>query len=73
MDSSNPDFVKMAESFGAVAYRATNREELQYALNKMLEENELPVLVDACVAQEENCYPMVPAGAALNEMIEEDA
>ena len=73
LDSSNPDFVKMAESFGAVAYRATNREELQYALNKMLEENELPVLVDACVAQEENCYPMVPAGAALNEMIEEDA
>lgn len=71
LESSNPDFVKYAESFGAVAYRATNHEELDDAMQKMLEENELPVLVDVCVSKEENCYPMVPAGAALNEMIEE--
>ena len=71
LESSNPDVVKYAESFGAVAYRATNHEELDDAMQKMLEENELPVLVDVCVSKEENCYPMVPAGAALNEMIEE--
>ena len=38
----------------------------------MMEENELPVLVDVMVAKEENCYPMVPAGAALHEMVEGD-
>lgn len=70
--SSNPDFVKFAESFGAVAYRATNSEELDDVLQKMLEEKELPVVLDVHVDQEENCYPMVPAGAAINEMVEED-
>ena len=72
LESSNPDFVKLAESCGVVAYQATNREELKTAMEKMLEVNDRPVFIDVRVAPEENCYPMVPAGAALNEMVEED-
>jgi acetolactate synthase-1/2/3 large subunit len=68
--SSNPDFVKMAESFGAIGYRAKTRAELDEALCKMMEEKNLPVVVDVWVSQEENVYPMVPAGAAIFEMIE---
>ena len=48
------------------------REELDDALQKALDEHELPVVIDACVDKEENCYPMVPAGAALFEMVEGD-
>lgn len=68
----NPDFVKLAESYGARAYRVTNREELQKAMSAMMEEKELPVLLDVHVEREENVYPMVPAGAAIYEMIEGD-
>jgi acetolactate synthase-1/2/3 large subunit len=67
---SNPDFVKMAESYGAIGYRAKSRAELDEALTKMLAEKTLPVVVDVWVAPEENVYPMVPAGAAIFEMIE---
>jgi acetolactate synthase-1/2/3 large subunit len=70
--SSNPDFVKFAESFGAKGFRTTTHDEMRTAFRAMMEENELPVLVDVMVAKEENCYPMVPAGAALHEMVEGD-
>ncbi|MGH7495541.1 MAG: biosynthetic-type acetolactate synthase large subunit [bacterium] len=70
--SSNPDFVKMAECYGAIGYRAKTRDELEVALAKMMAEKELPVLVDVWVDQKENVYPMVPAGAAIFEMIEGD-
>lgn len=70
--SSNPDFVKMAECYGAIGYRAKTRAELDVALARMMEEKELPVLVDVWVDPEENVYPMVPAGAAIFEMIEGD-
>ena len=68
--SSNPDFVKMAECYGAIGYRARNRAELDEAFTKMMEEKQLPVVVDVWVEKEENVYPMVPAGAAIFEMIE---
>ena len=73
MAGSSPDFVKFAESFGAVAYRATTHQEMHSVFEKMMRENELPVVVDVRVNKEENCYPMVPAGAALHEMVEEDS
>ena len=72
LGSSNPDFVMLAKSFGAIAYRAETHTEMNEAFRLMLEEKELPVLVDVVVDREENCYPMVPAGAALHEMVEED-
>lgn len=70
LGASNPDFVKLAEAYGAVGYRATNIKELKNALSKMMTENEKPALVDVAVNREENVYPMVPAGAAVYEMIE---
>ena len=68
----NPDFVKLAESYGAVGLRATTPSEMYDMLDKAMEINDRPVVMDFIVEAEENCYPMVPSGAALNEMVEGD-
>lgn len=70
--SNNPDFVKLAESYGAVGLRADTPAEMYNVLKKAMEINDKPVLMDLRVVEEENCYPMVPSGAALNEMVESD-
>jgi acetolactate synthase-1/2/3 large subunit len=69
---NNPDFVKMAEAYGAVGMRATNPSEMQDVLKKAMAIKDGPVLMDFSVVETENCYPMVPSGAALNEMVESD-
>jgi acetolactate synthase I/II/III large subunit len=69
---NNPDFVKLAEAYGAIGFRATNIKELKDALNKVMTVKDKPALVDVAVKREENVYPMVPAGAAIHEMIEGD-
>ena len=63
-----PDFVKLAESFGAVGLRASKPEELDDVIMEMIETDN-SVICDISVAQEENCFPMIPSGAAHNEMI----
>ncbi len=63
-----PDFVKLAEAYGAVGLRATKPEEVEPTLKKALEINNL-VLVDIHIAPEEGVFPMVPAGRATTEMI----
>ncbi len=63
-----PDFVKLAEAYGAVGLRATKPEEVEPILKKALETNSL-VLVDIHIAPEEGVFPMVPAGRATTEMI----
>ncbi len=70
LKQGNPDFVKLAESYGAVGMRATKPDEVVPTLKKAMEINDRPVVMDFVVKEEENCYPMVPAGAALFEMIE---
>ncbi|MEX0648254.1 MAG: biosynthetic-type acetolactate synthase large subunit [Balneolaceae bacterium] len=70
--ANNPDFVKMAEAYGAVGMRATNPKEMQEVLDKAMKIKDGPVLMDFRVVEDENCYPMVPSGAALNEMVESD-
>lgn len=70
--SNNPDFVKMAECYGATGLRAETPAEMEDALKKAMKINDGPVLMDFRVVAEENCYPMVPSGAALNEMVESD-
>lgn len=70
--SNNPDFVKLAESYGAVGMRATNPKEMKEVLDKAMKIKDGPVLMDFHVVKEENCYPMVPSGAALFEMVESD-
>ncbi len=64
-----PDFVKVAEAFGAKGIRVNKKSEVKPAIEKAIEEKKLPVVIDFRVEPEENVFPMVPAGASLNQMI----
>jgi len=66
--SCAPDFVKLAEAYGATGLRATKPEEVVPTLEKAFA-TPGPVMVDMRVSPEENVYPMVPAGASLKKMI----
>lgn len=66
--SGQPDFVKLAEAYGAVGLRATKAEEVVPVLKEAIATPK-PVIIDFRVYREEGVYPMVPAGAALTEMI----
>ncbi|MEN0072984.1 MAG: acetolactate synthase 3 large subunit [Paracraurococcus sp.] len=63
-----PDFVKLAESFHAHGIRVTRAEDLDAGIREMLA-HPGPVIADIAVAKDENCFPMIPSGAAHNEMI----
>ncbi len=65
---SNPDFVKLAESYGAVGIRVTKKDEVRPAIEKAIAIDNT-VFIDFHIEQEENVYPMVPAGEAINRMI----
>jgi acetolactate synthase-1/2/3 large subunit len=64
----NPDFVKLAEAYGAAGRKVTERKEVHDALRECLASPKLFVL-DAMIEPEENVFPMVPAGEALDRMI----
>ena len=66
---TNPDFVKLAESYGAVGIRVTKKEDVPKAIAKAISIDNV-VFLDFKVEEEENVFPMVPAGEALNRMIE---
>ena len=66
--ASLPDFAKLADTFGMVGLVAEKLGELDDVINKMLAAPG-PVIVDVRVAKEENCFPMIPSGAAHNEML----
>jgi acetolactate synthase-1/2/3 large subunit len=63
-----PDFVKLAEAYGAVGLRAEKPEEVEPILKKGLSIPK-PVIFDFVVEEEESVYPMVPAGAPITEML----
>ena len=63
-----PDFVKLADAFGAAGRRVERPDELDDAILQMIEEPRA-VILDVVVDQAENCFPMIPAGAAHNEML----
>jgi acetolactate synthase I/II/III large subunit len=63
-----PDWVKLADAFGATGMRVTHKDELTDAFKTALD-TEGPVLVDVHVTREENCYPMIPAGQAARDMV----
>ncbi|SIS77382.1 acetolactate synthase 3 large subunit [Insolitispirillum peregrinum] len=63
-----PDFVKLAEAFGAVGMRVEKADQLDDAIRAAIATNG-PVLMDICVSQTENCYPMIPSGKPHNEML----
>ena len=66
-----PDFVKLAEAYGAQGLRAEQPDELEGKIQAMIDSDQ-PVLFDCRVSETENCYPMIPSGAGHNEMIMSD-
>ncbi len=67
-----PDFVKLADAFGCVGFRADNPAELDEKIRQMIDVKR-PVLFDCRVDPTENCYPMIHSGAPHNEMVLSDA
>jgi acetolactate synthase-1/2/3 large subunit len=66
--SGAPDWVKLAEAYGATGMRVTDKAEVVDAMKEALAA-EGPVLLDVHVTKEENCYPMIPAGQAARDMV----
>ncbi|MGN6276226.1 MAG: biosynthetic-type acetolactate synthase large subunit [Solirubrobacterales bacterium] len=66
---ASPDWVKLAEAFGAKGMRCEDSADLEEQMVAALEADG-PVLLDVRVAQEENCYPMIPPGNASRDMVE---
>jgi len=64
-----PDFVKLAESYGAVGLRVAERKQVAPALEIARETDDRPVIIDFLIEREANVWPMVPPGAAVNEMM----
>ena len=67
LEGASPDFIKLAEAYGAVGLKATKPEEVIPTLKKAFSIPR-PVIIDFEIDPEENVYPMVPAGEPLNQM-----
>ena len=67
--SNNPDLVKVAEAYGCAARRVDKAGDVRAALEWSLTIKDRPCLIDFIVAKEENVFPFVPPGQAINEMI----
>ena len=65
----NPDFVKLAQAFGIKAWRIRRGGDVDRILKAAMDYNDGPCLVDAEVVKEDNVFPMIPAGAALKDML----
>ena len=63
-----PDFVKLAEAYGAVGIRAKTPDELDEKIKEMIKTDK-PVIFDCVVDKVENCYPMIPSGKPHNQML----
>jgi acetolactate synthase-1/2/3 large subunit len=67
-----PDFVKVAEAYGAVGLRATKPDEVVPVIKEAFKIKNKPVFMDFLVDWKAKVYPMVPAGASIDEMIFEE-
>jgi acetolactate synthase-1/2/3 large subunit len=63
-----PDFVKLAEAFGAKGIRCSDPADLDRAIQEMID-HDGPVIFDCLVEKNENCFPMIPSGKAHNDML----
>ncbi|MDP3804822.1 MAG: thiamine pyrophosphate-dependent enzyme, partial [Candidatus Omnitrophota bacterium] len=68
LGGTSPDFVKLAESYGAAGIRVTKKSEVRPAIEKALKTDNC-VFIDFHIEKEENVFPMVPVGEAINKMI----
>jgi acetolactate synthase-1/2/3 large subunit len=64
-----PDYVKLADAYGAVGLRTSKRDEVESVLKEAMKVKDRPVVMDFRVDPAENVYPMVPAGQPLNKML----
>jgi len=64
-----PDFIKLAEAYGHIGLKITKTSDVEDALKEALTQKDRLVFLDFITTREENVYPMIPAGAGLNEMI----
>ena len=65
----NPDFMKLAGAYGMKGFRVKRSADVRKTLKAALEWNDGPCIIEAVVEQHDNVFPMVPAGATLDEMI----
>lgn len=63
-----PDFVKLAEAYGGKGIRVSDPKDLDNAIAEMIN-SDVVTIVDVCVDQKENCFPMIPSGKAHNEIL----
>jgi len=68
LNGTEPDFVKLAEAYGAVGMRITKKADVRAAIDKAIAIKNT-VFMDFIIEREENVFPMVPAGEAINNMI----
>ena len=62
------DYIKLADAFGAVGYRASNIAELREALRKA-QQSDGPVLIDCQIDKDERVLPMIPAGGTIDDLV----
>ena len=65
----NPDFVKIGEAYGIKGFHLRRTGDITKVLQKALDYNEGPCIIEAEVVKSDNVFPMIPAGAAVAEMI----
>jgi acetolactate synthase-1/2/3 large subunit len=68
--SDRPNLVKLADAYGCLGLRADTPEQLETVIDQALANSKGPTIVDVRVRRQEKVYPMVPAGAPLNDMID---
>ncbi|MDP6583418.1 MAG: thiamine pyrophosphate-dependent enzyme, partial [Anaerolineales bacterium] len=68
--TANPDFVKLADAFGMLGLRVTDKTQVRSTIEEAMNYDG-PALIDFVVEEEENVYPMIPAGQTIGELIEE--
>lgn len=70
VEISGPNFVKLAEAYGCPGIRVQHSSEVEDAIRKAMAHKDGPILVEFAVAQEDNVYPMIPAGQTVKEMLD---
>ena len=65
----NPDFVKLAEAYGITGFHLRRTADIDKILTRMLEHDQGPCVLHCHCEKEDNVFPMIPAGAAVHEMI----
>ena len=67
--TAQPDFIKLADAYGAVGMKIEKPEDVRPALLKAMEIDDRPTVMDFRIAREENVFPMIPAGQSIEEMM----